>query len=52
MNDKQFAVFLSLLMRSDPWPLSYEDKEILRGTANEMSIARGFSDWIDAYHKL
>jgi hypothetical protein len=49
MNDDAFATLLELLMVSDPWPLD-RAKEHLEDFADDQALARGFSDWIEAYH--
>lgn len=51
MNDEAFAVFLELLMVSDPWPLLHEQKRVLEDFADDESRKRGYSDWIEAYHQ-
>lgn len=51
MDDDQFMAFLELLMVSDPWPLQW-GHEIMTDLADDQSRARGFCDWIEAYHKF
>lgn len=50
MERKEFRALLDALMVSDPWP----DKcfNILEDYANKVSTYYGYSDWIEAYHKL
>jgi len=52
MPDNQFKAFLSLLVCSDPWPTPQPEEDILKALADDMSVGRGYEDWIDAYHKM
>ena len=53
MKNNEFRAFLNLMMCSDPWPTSSpDDHESLLEIANQLSIERGFIDWIDAYHRF
>ena len=54
MTPKQLKAYLALLMCSDPWPVTDdpENQSECVGFANDMARACGFTDWIDAYHKL
>ena len=51
MNDDEFRTYLDLLMVSDPWPLEY-GHETMTDLADDQSRLRGYSDWIEAYHKF
>jgi len=51
MKDRQFRAFLNLMMCSDPWPASKEDQVTLEHLAQVESHERGYTDWIEAYHK-
>lgn len=51
MTDNQFIAFMELLMCSDPWPLHW-GHGLLNDLADEQARARGFSDWIAAYHEF
>lgn len=51
MSDDQFKVFLELMMCSDPWPLAH-GHETMVNLADSESRARGFMDWIEAYHEF
>ena len=51
MNSQEFREFLNLLMVSDPFPLA-AGHDVLTGFANRESRERGFTDWIDAYHRF
>jgi len=50
MSDDCFGVLLALNMVSDPWPLN-SGKELFDSLLDDESRNRGFSDWIEAYHK-
>ena len=52
MNDEEFRAFMGLLMCSDPYPDSQSNMDILKNYANRIAVDKGFSDWIEAYHKL
>lgn len=61
MNEIELRVFTELLMVSDPWPLvdtpeqpthSEETHAVMQNLADEEAKRLGYSDWIDAYHKL
>ena len=49
MGDTQFCDFLALMMSSDPWPDGVP-REALVELADDESRARGYMDWIEAYH--
>ena len=51
MDDREFRIFLDLLMVSDPWPLEYGN-ETMTDLADTMARERGYDDWIEAYHKM
>ena len=57
MDDNEFRAFLDLMMCSDPWPIppgsSGDDEQgTLLDLAEKESNARGFDDWIEAYHRF
>jgi len=52
MNYQELKAFLHLLMVSDPWPHEEADNIILETYANEEARDRGYSDWIEAFHKM
>lgn len=52
MTPKEFSVLCSLIIVSDPWPLSMEDKVILECFADTEASRLGFDNWIEAYHAL
>jgi hypothetical protein len=52
VSQAELRVFLHLLMVSDPWPLEEEGRLILTDFADNEARNHGFTDWIDAYHKL
>lgn len=51
LTDSQFRHLLDLLMASDPWPLSGEANEELVELADAEAAARGFENWIVAFHE-
>ena len=51
MDDRELRIFLDLLMVSDPWPLEY-GHEAMTDIADAESRERGYTDWIEAYHKM
>ncbi len=51
MDDRELRIFLDLLMVSDPWPLEY-GQDAMTDVADAESRARGYDNWIDAYHKM
>ena len=50
MNDEEFRALLDLLMVSDPWPLT-SGRGALEAFADRIAVARGYADWVEAYHK-
>lgn len=57
MSHVEFAAFLDLLVCSDPWPVKDKDgneegEAVLKAYADRVAVANGFTDWINAYHKL
>jgi len=54
MNNTEFRAFLDLLMCSDPWPVKPDNNTqyTLIKFADKESQNRGFTDWIEAYHKM
>jgi hypothetical protein len=47
-----FRSLLDLVMCSDPSPLSGEQDRIIRDWLDQESRRRGYSDWIDALHRM
>lgn len=52
MTKEQLAAFLSLMMCSDPSPLTLEQDAELLAFADQESGRHGYGDWIEAYHAL
>ena len=54
MDTITLKAFLTLLMCSDPWPVNNDqDNQItLERFADSESRRHGFTDWIEAYHKI
>lgn len=50
MDSYEYRAFLDLLMHSDPYPVDC-GKDALISYANREAFARGYDDWIDAYHR-
>ena len=51
LTNRELRAFLDLLMYSDPRPPGV-DMEVLEQLADREAWARGFDDWIIAYHGL
>lgn len=51
MNEQVFRALLDLVMVSDPAPLTPSQMKIIEEYLNEISVANGFLDWIEAYHR-
>ena len=51
MTPREFREFLTLLMVSDPWPTGVNG-ELLWRWADHEAKRYGFSNWIEAYHKM
>ena len=50
MDAYEFRAFLDLLMCADPYPVDSGDAAV-KGYANQLAVDRGYTDWIDAYHR-
>lgn len=50
MNKQEYRAFLDLLMCSDPYPCAGQD--YLLDLAQRTAVEYGYSDWIEAYHKV
>ena len=50
--DDEFEAVLSLLMASDPSPLSDRQDDLVRQFANREAKKRGFPHWTDAYMQI
>lgn len=53
MNDKEFRAILDWMMFSDPWPGGETDykRVIITAWLDREAQARGWEDWIEAFHK-
>ena len=49
MTDDAFKVLMALVMVSDPWPLQTGHGDVT-DLLDDEARARGFCDWIAAYH--
>ena len=52
MTLDQFHALVSLLMVSDPWPLTDGEMFTLIEWADSQAQWRGYDGWIDAYHSI
>lgn len=52
IEDDQFRAFLVLLMCSDPMPIEDNEHRLVKDMANDLSVKRGFKDWVEAYHEF
>lgn len=57
MDARTFRGFLDLLMCSDPWPVDRaphrdNSQKIIDEWADKEARRHGYSDWIEAYHKM
>ena len=52
MKANEFRALLVLIMCSDPWPVDDRNQELIEAMANREAIERGFTGWVDAYHKF
>lgn len=52
LSDDVFRVLLDLYMVSDPWPLSSAADDTLHALIDAEGQARGFGDWVTAYHRF
>ncbi len=50
-TDLEFRAILDWMMCSDPWPVVGSNQSLVETWIERESIARGYSDHIDAYHK-
>lgn len=51
MEPYEFRAVLDLAMRSDPWPHDETNHSVFKSWLNREARARGFADWVDAYHR-
>ena len=56
MNNMEYRAFLDLMMCCDPWPVAtdsqaFDTHQQMLDVANRLATDRGYSDWIDAYHR-
>lgn len=49
---QEYATLLEWYMVSDPWPLSPLDDTRMKEMLNREARARGYEDWVVAYHEL
>lgn len=47
----QLKQLCTLLMVNDPWPAGVDQDEVV-AVVNELAKSHGYTDWVDAYHKL
>jgi hypothetical protein len=54
MTQREFRAVLDWYMCSDPWPMPREDRshEIVTAWLDRLAKADGWSDWVDAYHRV
>ncbi len=52
VDDYDYRAILDLVMCSDPWPVDGGNQEKILVMIDRMGKARGFTDWVEAYHKL
>lgn len=52
MTDAELRALLSLFAAADPSPVSPAEQWTLLELVNRESKARGYLDWLDAYHRL
>lgn len=50
MNATEFRAVLDWWMCSDPWPKGV-DREVIARLLTRESVTRGYTDWLDAYHR-
>lgn len=48
----EYATMLEWYMVSDPWPLTQRQDDTIREMLNEESRARGYKNWVVAYHEF
>jgi len=49
---REYGAFLKLAMVSDPWPLTERNRNTFVELLNDEADARGYNDWVHAYHDL
>ena len=49
---QEYGAVLTLVMVSDPWPTAERDRDRIVSMLNEEAKARGYNDWVHAYHEL
>ncbi|MHB8867467.1 MAG: hypothetical protein ACYC6T_08170 [Thermoleophilia bacterium] len=52
LTDTELRAMLNWYMCSDPWPASEEDHEIMTALVDGESRARGYENWVVAFHEL
>ena len=54
MTDLQFALFIDLLRRSDPWPYEHipNSRNVAVAIADHEARKRRYNDWMDALLRL
>lgn len=51
MSNRELLELLTWRMVSDPFP-EQVDMAVIDAMLNREAVARGYEDWVDAYHKL
>ena len=52
MNDNELRSLLNVMMVADPWISDEKDRENIIQLLNREAEARGYEDWIEAYHEI
>lgn len=52
LSNAEFRALLNLMMASDPWPGIEEENDILLVLLGNESTARGYDNWIVAFHEF
>jgi len=50
MTNEEFNALMELLMCCDPWLVGTKNEKIVKEWADKEARARGYRDWIEAYH--
>lgn len=51
LDDLEYRALLDILMCADPWPAGETAHAALLSLAKSEGEYRGYTDWIDAYHR-
>lgn len=49
MSDLEFRALLDLMVVSDPFPTDV-NRDVIENLLDREAIARGHTNWVDAYH--